>query len=137
MVSSHFLRRIRSLGSRIVSAKKAEDGDTILGMDTESYLMAGDDLSPQNSQSGKAIDVLLHCAQVERAFSAPPAERRSQLAGKAAEAAFLDQATDPRRSRSVLARVLEGVTPERFLAAFRPINRANCVDGPPTMSPMT
>ena len=34
-------------GARIAPAKKSEDGDTILGMDTESYLMAGDDLPPQ------------------------------------------------------------------------------------------
>lgn len=106
-------------GVRIVPAKKAEDGDTILGMDTESYLMAGDDLSPQSSQSGKAIDVLLHCAQVERAFSAPPSGTEIlELAGKAAETAFLDQATDPKEIAKVLARVLEEVTPERFLAAL-------------------
>jgi HEAT repeats len=106
-------------GVRIAPVKKSEDGDTILGMDTESYLMAGDDLPPQRSQSGKPIDVLLHCAQVERAFSAPPSGTEIlELAGKAAETAFLDQATDPKEIAKALARVLEEVTPERFLAAL-------------------
>lgn len=106
-------------GVRIASAKKAEDGDTILGMDTESYLMAGDDIPSQDSKSGKAIDVLLHCAQVERAFSAPPSGTEIlELAAKAAETAFLDQATDPKEIAGALARVLEEVTPERFLSAL-------------------
>ena len=106
-------------GARIAPAKKSEGGDTILGMDTESYLMAGDDLPPQGSQSGKPLDVLLHCAQVERAFSAPPSEADIlMLAGKAAEAAFLDQAIDPRQVAGALARVLDGVGPDRFLSAL-------------------
>jgi hypothetical protein len=81
--------------------------------------MAGDDIPSQDSKSGKAIDVLLHCAQVERAFSAPPSGTEIlELAAKAAETAFLDQATDPKEIAGALARVLEEVTPERFLSAL-------------------
>jgi hypothetical protein len=118
-------------GVRIAPAKKSEDGDTILGMDTESYLMAGDDLPPQDSKSGQALDVLLHCAQVERAFSAPPTGTDIlELAGKAAESAFLDQAVDPREIAGALARVLEEVTPERFLSAL-PAGRQSELRGRP------
>jgi hypothetical protein len=107
-------------GARVLPAKRPEDGgDTVLGMDTESYLMAGEELPSREAKSGRALDVLLHCAQVERAFSAPPSGTEIiELAGKAAETAFLDQAADPREIANALARVLEDVTPERFLSSL-------------------
>ncbi len=105
--------------ARVHPVKRPEEGDTILGMDTESYLMAGDDLPAQESKPGRALDVLLHCAQVEKAFSAPPSGSDIiELAGKAAETAFLDQKTDPREIASALARVVEEVTPDRFLSSL-------------------
>ncbi|HTU02466.1 MAG TPA: hypothetical protein VMG58_11645, partial [Candidatus Sulfotelmatobacter sp.] len=107
-------------GVRIVAAKRPEQaGDTVLGMDTEAYLMAGDDLPLEEAKSGRAVDVLLHLAQVERAFDAPRADGEIlELAGKAAEKAFLDPATDPRAIAAALSRALEEVTPERFLSSL-------------------
>lgn len=116
-------------GARIVVLKKPEEGDTVLGMDTEAYLATGETLPPAQSR-GSALDVLLHCAQMERAFMAPPSgEEILHLAGAAAEKALLNQ-TDLSEVVQALGQVMEEVTPERVLAGL-PADRRAALAGRP------
>jgi hypothetical protein len=116
--------------ARITPLKKPEGGDTVLGVDSEAYLAAGEILPPAAQARGSAMDTLLHCAQVERAFLAPPSgEEILHLAGAAAEKALLNQ-TDLQDVVKALARTMEEVPPERILSGL-PADRQAALSGRP------
>ena len=64
---------------------------------------------------------MLSCASRRRIGEADAHEKGTdilEMAGKATEAALLGQTTDPQGVVGTLARLLEEVTPEKFLSAL-------------------
>jgi HEAT repeat protein len=102
--------------ARVVPSKKQEEGDTMLETDAESYLLGE---KGQGSGGAAGMDALLRFAQAE---SDTDTIRRGteilEMAGKATEAALLGQDADPQGVVGTLARLLEEVTPEKFLSAL-------------------
>ena len=107
-------------GTRVMPVKKQDGGDTVLETDAESFLMGDQAPGSQGLGGGSGLDALFRFAQLERASSdaLPDGKEILALAGKATEAALLQQTADPRAVVDALAQLLRQIPPEHLLSAL-------------------
>ena len=117
---------------RVVPVKKQDGGDTVLDTDAESYLRGDKPPTSQGLGGGSGLDALVRFAQMERASSdaLPDGKEILALAGKATEAALVQQTADPREVVDALAQLLRQVPPEHLLSAL-PIGKQAELRGRP------
>jgi HEAT repeat protein len=119
-------------GLRVIPARKQQDGDTVLEMEPESYLVAQGTLGPEVQSTLRGLDLLLQAAGSENlpAVSANPGEIL-QLVGKATERSLRDPEANPREPLKALVQLLEELSPE-YLLSVLPAERQNDLRGRPT-----
>jgi hypothetical protein len=114
-IAEHPIGRVR-----VVPVKKQDGGDTVLDTDAESYLRGDKPSGSQGLGGGSGLEALMRFAQMERASSdaLPDAKEILALAGKATEAALVQQTADPREVVDALAQLLRQIPPEHLLSAL-------------------
>jgi HEAT repeat protein len=128
-----FLKKNQIEGMRIVALEKrsSETGDTMLGMDFQSYMMAHSMLDAQQARYSPTLEALLQSAGMSRPDSIPgtPAEMLD-LVGRATQAACINPEGDPKQTVQALARLLEEMTPGILISALPPERQKELVGRP-------
>ncbi|HTX52574.1 MAG TPA: HEAT repeat domain-containing protein, partial [Candidatus Baltobacteraceae bacterium] len=116
---------------RVLPAKKQEKGDTVLGMDSESYFLAEDFLTSPGLSGATGLESLLQFAKDSGGGSGggeglflPKGREILEIATKVTDAVGGDQTVDPQAAIAQFAQLLEEVTPERFISALPPARQA-------------
>jgi HEAT repeat protein len=118
-ITEHPINRVR-----VLPAKKQEQGDTVLPMDTESYFLAENLLMSPGLGGAAGLESLLQFAKeggaAGEAISFPKGKEILEMATRATEAAVGDETADPRTVITQFAQLLEEVSPERLIGALPP-----------------
>jgi hypothetical protein len=118
-----FLKKHPLEGLRIVPEEKRHrmEGDTVLGMDLQSYLTTQSIFETQSGRKSQALEMLMQAAGIEaaEALGDSPAEIL-EIAGKATHAALSNPQKDPNEVVQSLARLIEDLSPEYLINALPP-----------------
>ena len=129
-----FIRKHSIEGVRLLAEEKrhATDGDTVLGMDLQSYLTAQSIFETKPGRKTQALEMLLQAAgmEVPDSLGGSPAEVL-EIAGKAAHAALSDPEKDPNEVVQSLARLIEDLSPEYLISALPPEQQERLRGRPP------
>ena len=129
-----FIRKHPVEGLRIVAEEKrhATDGDTVLGMDLQSYLTAQSIFETKPGRKSQALEMLLQAAgmEVPDSLGGSPTEIL-EIAGKAAHAALSDPEKDPNDVVQSLARLIEDLSPEYLISGLPPEQQERFRGRPP------
>jgi len=129
-----FIRKHPVEGLRILAEEKrhATDGDTVLGMDLQSYLTAQSIFETKPGRKTQALEMLLQVAgmEVPDSLGGSPGEVL-EIAGKAAHAALSDPEKDPNEVVQSLARLIEDLSPEYLISALPPEQQERFRGRPP------
>ena len=129
-----FVRKHPVEGLRIVPEEKRHmtDGDTVLGMDLQSYLGAQSAFETKPGRKSQALEMLMQAAgmEVPDSLGGSPAEILD-IAGKAAHAALSDPEKDPNEVVQSLARLIEDLSPEYLISALPPEQQERFRGRPP------
>ncbi|MBI2820229.1 MAG: HEAT repeat domain-containing protein [Acidobacteria bacterium] len=125
-----FLQKNSIEGMRIVAPEKRpkETGDTVLGIDFQSYMMAHTMLDTQQARFSPNLQLLLQSAGMEQPGEVPgtPVEMLD-LVGRATQAAWINPEGDPQQAVQALARLLEEMSPGTLIAALPPDRQSHLV----------
>ncbi len=111
---------------RVLPAKKQDKGDTVLGMDTESYFLAEDLLTSPGLGAATGLETLLQFATDSgpsgggRGLLLPKGKEILEIATKVEGAVVGADDIDLQAVIAQFAQLLEEITPERFIAALPP-----------------
>jgi HEAT repeat protein len=129
---SVFIQKNQIEGMRIVAAERRPSltGDTMLGTDLQSFMMAQTLLEPQQTRSVN-LDLLLQSAGISAPAGQPasPAELLG-LVEKASQAAWSNPEGNPSQVIQAVAHLLEELTPNYLLGALPP-DRQTALRGRP------
>ena len=118
-----FLRKNPVEGLRILPEERRpfSDGDTVMGMDLQSYLVAQSIMETQPGQKSASLEMLMQAAGMDapQTYGGTPAEVL-ELAGRAVQAAWSDPQKNPSDVVQSLARLIEDLSPEYLLSALPP-----------------
>lgn len=129
-----FIRKHPVEGVRILAEEKrhSTDGDTVLGMDLQSYLTAQSTFETKPGRKSQALEMLLQAAGMEVPDSlGGSAAEVLEIASKAAHAALSDPEKDPNDVMQSLARLIEDLSPEYLISALPPEQQERFRGRPP------
>ncbi len=128
-----FLKKNAVEGMRIIAPEKksSKAGDTELGMDFQSYMMAHSMLDTQQGVQSQGLQMLLQSAGMTspEGFRGTPAEMLD-LVGKATQAAWTNPEADPKETIQALAHLLEELSPGMLISALPPSRQSQLIGRP-------
>ena len=122
-----FIRKNQVEGMRILAAERRPSmtGDTMLGTDVQSFMMAQTLLEPQQAARSVNLELLLQSAGM--GAPAGPASTPAELLGlveKASQTAWSNPESNPSQMIQAVAHLLEELTPDYLIAALPPERQA-------------